>query len=101
MIVKESKYIKFGRNNIGDTVYSYVAYDEANDVVLCIKFRPTFESDLPVEIAITASGNYSHDVAQHTELTPKEFWTVYKHAVLKQYEYSTVNAAKYITTTVN
>lgn len=101
MTVKESKYIKFGRNNIGDTVYNYVAYDEVNDVVLCIKFSPTFESDLPAEITITAPGNYSYDSTTHTELTPKEFWTVYKHAVLKQYEYSTVNAAKYVSTTIN
>lgn len=99
----ESNYTKFGKNMfIGATqsndykIYEYVAYDENNDSVLSIKPHSTFSTDAPVQIEVTCGPNFQHASTVHEELTAKEFWTVYKHAVLKLYEYATANAAKYV-----
>lgn len=93
----ENNYTKFGKNvydDKGEKVYDYVAYDENNDCVLSIRFHSPFRTDFPVQIDITVASNYEHTSTAHLEITAQEFWTTYKHAVLKQYEYLTANVVK-------
>lgn len=80
----KSNYTRFGKNLIASgNVYDYVALDTVNDSVLRVAFRPSFASQLPAEIAITCSENFTVRVegTSHVVISEKEFWSNYDRAV--------------------
>jgi hypothetical protein len=80
----KSNYTRFGKNLFtSGNIYDYVAFDEKNDSVLRVAFRSSFPSDLPAEIAVTSSSNFTISVAgcTHVTILDVDFWKIYSEAI--------------------
>lgn len=87
----KSNFTKFGINRFGidnDLLYSVCAYDKEHDSCIMIKYRTTFTSELPLEISVTAPGNFQIDGSNgHEPITAEEFWKRYKSAVISLFSF--------------
>lgn len=80
----KSNYTRFGKNLLtSGNVYDYVAFDEKHDSVLRVAFRPSFSSNIPAEIAVTAPLNFTVGVegCSHVTISEADFWQAYDKAI--------------------
>jgi hypothetical protein len=80
----KSNYTRYGKNLLATgTIYDYVALDTVNNSVLRVVFRPSFRSQLPAEIAITAPANFTTCLVgnSHVVISEADFWKQYDKAI--------------------